>query len=1085
MFLDERAALHSPEHNGEPDDSNAGERLFAWQKNAAKNEEEAFERWVDWRNLNVRSPETILVSSVTPSELPEWAVFLEEVLDRYDEEPDHRLYSSGEPVPFEILFHPFAAAAKDQLYRQVKRSAMTELSDDLLFKMLRKLVKVLSRNSAGVFHQCFRGFRSRRHPELMISMLTGMETKLEDHKKAEQSDVDYQAFTEKLRDGEIVHLFEEFSAAARILSTITLQWIDAMAEFIRRLHADHSLIAETFFEGTDPGTLTDIEANFSDRHQNGRCVMQLTFEESRRLVYKPREMRVDSVYSDLLQWLNTRSGFDYFTPVKTLPCDGYGWAEFIEQQPCENENEARDYFRRAGGLLALSYVLKSADLHEQNIIAHGSRTVIVDMETVIQPTMPSNRSVGGENDDEPAGLLLSDFAYSVLRTGLLPTWHKSPHGKSVDVSGLGAEPVSKKQWVKWVYINTDGMTRENRDVVPDENKNVPYLHDTYLDAGDYVAEIEAGFREVYQLILEERDRWLNPKGPLHDFTNLPLRFVYRNTDIYAAILHASIQPPVLKEGIDRSLKIELLARPYLFVDSQNGKPETWPLFEQERSALERLDIPMFTVYTGSTDLLAAPETPVPGFFEKSAIDSIHDHLHRLCEPDLELQCRLLRASFFARKTPDVETIIRDASPVKNPDQIPDNNLFIDEATNLAKEILNAALRFDNGRREWMTLTMNPYTEQLTPSLARFNMYDGKTGILCAVAAIAHATDDESMMKAVRQCIHGFCDELERMKRLPTGYPVGGVSGAGSIVYGLLNLARWTNSERVMRTAKTVGSRIDSSHFEKDEMLDVMSGSAGALLALLAMYEVTDDEYYLGQARKAGMHLLDTRVKDEPTGLRVWPFPHDSNRPLTGFSHGAAGIAYSLLKLDSFLNEPQHGFRAAAKEALAYERSVFIEDQCNWPDFRKQQASTPADEPVCMTAWCHGAAGIGLSRALMLPYLPDDTQLPKEIATAVDTTRNYPLNAQDHLCCGNFGRIGIMHEIAQITDHPGWDEAARKTAGACINRAHKDGEYLFSIPQKGDCPNVSLFRGIGGVAYTLLRLAKPGEYPSLLSMEAPG
>ena len=42
--------------------------------------------------------------------------------------------------------------------------------------------------------------------------------------------------------------------------------------------------------------------------------------------------------------------------------------------------------------------------------------------------------------------------------------------------------------------------------------------------------------------------------------------------------------------------------------------------------------------------------------------------------------------------------------------------------------------------------------------------------------------------------------------------------------------------------------------------------------------------------------------------------------LTGFSHGAAGIALSLLELWGLTNEPR--FRQAAEAGFAYERSLF-------------------------------------------------------------------------------------------------------------------------------------------------------------------
>lgn len=304
-----------------------------------------------------------------------------------------------------------------------------------------------------------------------------------------------------------------------------------------------------------------------------------------------------------------------------------------------------------------------------------------------------------------------------------------------------------------------------------------------------------------------------------------------------------------------------------------------------------------------------------------------------------------------------------------------------------------------------------------------------------------------------------------------------------MIYGLIHLAHWSESDQAFTTAQHVAKWLTASVFERDNILDLSGGTAGAVIGLLTLHKITGNKQYLEQAIQGGEHLLAARIKDTASGVRIWPYQHKSERPLTGFSHGAAGIAYSLLTLNDRLNGSGTKFREAAQEAIAYERAVFDEQQCNWPDFRQPQEEIDQEQQKCMTAWCHGAPGIGLSRALMQPYLPDDDMLDQEIETAVKTTCNHPLKAPDHLCCGNFGRIAILHTIGQLTNDTELIETAKRKAAACMKRAQKDGQYLFTIPQKGDCPNVSLFRGIGGVAYTLLQLARPGEYPSLLMMEA--
>src|SRR5262249_61774792 len=100
-----------------------------------------------------------------------------------------------------------------------------------------------------------------------------------------------------------------------------------------------------------------------------------------------------------------------------------------------------------------------------------------------------------------------------------------------------------------------------------------------------------------------------------------------------------------------------------------------------------------------------------------------------------------------------------------------------------------------------------------------------------------------------------------------------------------------------------------------------------------------------------------------------------NKLLTGFSHGAAGMAWALLELASVAGEER--FTKSALELIAWERSLFNAEKQNWPDLRNHRRGF-------RFAWCHGAPGIGLARLRSLPHL-DDMQIRAEINTALVTT----------------------------------------------------------------------------------------------------
>ena len=121
---------------------------------------------------------------------------------------------------------------------------------------------------------------------------------------------------------------------------------------------------------------------------------------------------------------------------------------------------------------------------------------------------------------------------------------------------------------------------------------------------------------------------------------------------------------------------------------------------------------------------------------------------------------------------------------------------------------------------------------------------------------------------------------------------------------------------------------------------------------MSLYEATAETTVLEKAIVCGQHLLDQQVSEDGTPKAWRTF---NERSLTGFSHGAAGIAYALLRLYSATQELN--YLEAALEGIEYERSVFSEKHANWPDFRSVEGRNPGF-PV---HWCHGAAGIGLGR----------------------------------------------------------------------------------------------------------------------------
>jgi lantibiotic modifying enzyme len=223
------------------------------------------------------------------------------------------------------------------------------------------------------------------------------------------------------------------------------------------------------------------------------------------------------------------------------------------------------------------------------------------------------------------------------------------------------------------------------------------------------------------------------------------------------------------------------------------------------------------------------------------------------------------------------------------------------------------------------------------------------------------------------------------------------------------------------------------------------------------------------------HLLDCRVAS-PIGPRAWR-TLQTDQLLTGFSHGAAGIAYSLLRLHAVTG---HALLIdAAREAIEFERSVFSPVQKNWANSAALTGSRT--EPYYFAKWCYGAPGIGLARLASLSVLDEDT-VRQEIDAALETTRRTGLGMMDGLCCGNLGRAEILQVAGARLGQPRFSRIAQERAAAVVNRAQQKGRYSIFENMPDGITQPGFFQGISGIGYALLRLASADRLPCVLAWE---
>jgi type 2 lantibiotic biosynthesis protein LanM len=1011
---------------------------------------------------------------------PDWMKQLELVLSAYaltlQEETSSsysdRSCSLDDPIPFEELLLPFIRFARHQL-SQCAQMPCSLLTDEVHVTLERWLLSSLSQWASSSLQLEFSLFRKRRF--WSRASLAGQPRR---HI--------YEAFLLQYQGQGLWPFFQEYSLLARVLMLRVEQWVAACGEFVQRLQADLEEIAYHFHAGQPLGNVIKLIPGRSDPHHGGRSVFLLKFAAGLKLVYKPRSLHLDQAFFALLSWCHTRGLTPRLKTLQVLSRLTYGWMEYVEQLPCASPQEVQSYYLRSGMLLGLLYVLGGTDMHFENLVACGEHPVLVDLEMAVSPGhSPLLQYKMTSNSLTQPGAFVQQ---TVLNSGLLPARASLKGVKRVfDFSGLGGteEAESEDTTIHWQHINTDAMRwqqgTDHDAATPEPKQNCVMLQETKVNPSAYSEEVVTGFQQIYRL-LAHRHELQAPEGPLSAFLDCPLRIVLRLTQTYAKILVGRLQHPTfLHDACDRWIELQILKHP---LPTALAEPRIWDLAEAEIASLEQLDIPWFGTRFSSHDLQTDGGQIIPDVFPVPAQERIQFCLNQLDESDLQRQTNLIHASFLAASSIPVA---EEELPTLAEELEAQNALSPDELLAVARriglELCAQAFPFAQDNKGWVGFHFEPTLKYYSLRPVDFDLYDGTCGISLFLAALSSVTGEQTFSNCATSTLQLLCQHIRTAvasvsELQQKQWEIGGASGLGSFLYALTRIGTWLHQPELLDVARQAASLLTAQRIDDDHSFDIIAGSAGAILGLLTLYKQVGEEALLEQALLCGHHLLEQRI-ETTCGVRSWT-TIEKESPLTGFSHGAAGIAYALLLLSQATG--QQVFKEAAEEALRFEQHHFCPEVGNWPHLRKPETPTEAEmEAKFMMSWCYGAPGIGLARLGGLPVL-DTPQVRNEIQAALQTTLTSGLSSLDNLCCGNGGRIELLIAASQRLGQPHLLEVARQRASVLVHRAtQRDGFHVLALLNR-QAFNPGLFQGYAGVGYQLLRVAFPERIPSLLLWE---
>ena len=1039
------------------------ELVERWRWCAGGENHGALSRRLRWEGLELSAVRDHLAAGIEPScrQQPAWIRTLYRII-----EAGSRARSAGavlsdsqEPIPFEHFLLPAVVVARAMLRKRCYLDGTSPLlSNDAKLVQQRNLLKQLATLAAPTLM-----FEFERQQSFGTTLLQ----RLGHQERGETNAPDdrYRKFIDHLlRDGGL-SLFETYPVLGRMVATSVMTWIECNAELLQRLSADAAELSRRFADGQALGQVATLKTSLSDPHRGGRTVAVLGFTSGLRLVYKPKDLSLEQAFQHLLRWCNEHLQDLPLKLTTVFERADYGWVEFVEHEPCPNAVAVQRFYRRSGMLLCLLHALRATDCHCENLIARGEHLVLVDVETLMHPeTQSIEESRPRQAPPESAQLLLFN---SVLRTSMLPAWRFSADRKfAYDFSGLaGCHPEDAvRQKPVWRDINTDRMGLHSTPANQAPCGNIPMLDGVALSPNDHVPDICLGFERMYRLLLTQKPALLGTASPLNMLRDRRVRFLFRETQLYADVLKRLRSPQHLRCGIAFSVELDQLSRAFLVADD---KPEFWPILRAESHALERLDVPLFMTNTssGGLQLDSGQTLPIRGI--SRGRDDVLAQMRAFSAADLTLQIRIIQSSLHMRVAHEVssgDVQSHDAGDMMSaqPQQL------ITAAGAIADELQSLAIADADGSVNWLGTSYSAESNRYQLTALGDNFYEGRGGVALFLAALHKTTGDVSSRRLALGALQPLRFRIRSLStvagaRWARAVGIGGGSGLGSMVYALVKVGELLGDETLLDDAASLACGITPELIAQDKQLDVLGGAAGALLGMLALVRARPGSGVLNAAVACGRHLLTHSEAGDCAG-RAWRTSDE--QCLAGFSHGAAGISYALERLHVASGEGL--FLDASIEGVAYEHSLFSPAKANWPDLRGVEQG---QAPSYLSQWCHGACGIGLAR-LGSASLPTGVGRQRDIDSALAIAQRSGLQTMDNLCCGNFGRIETMLVAARELGKPELATQATQQANAVLERARVARGFRLFANLPTSVHNPGFFQGTAGIGYQLLRLAQP-------------
>lgn len=799
------------------------------------------------------------------------------------------------------------------------------------------------------------------------------------------------------------------------------------AMFLNRLDTDWIEICH-YFGYQDITHLDKITLFLGDPHNGGKSIVSLegSLQDNKKLTfyYKPKPLSPDIYWNNLGAFLQKLGLLASFIPTRNIDKADYGWQQGIQNTVFVSAQAVKSFFYRQGINAALAYFFSTQDLIADNLMICRDYPVFFDLEMSLCPQIPPG------SDYRTRSIAGTQYLKSVIKTGLIPSYgFETARHTGYSNSGIS-------------YVK--------------DRKNLPILDGQVVQVNAYGQEFENGFRYAYLF-------FINHKTQIADFlsaskrqlANMRTRVLLRLTFTYSQLYKEAFSPNYLSDPYEYYKLYEHLWRGY----DKSLLPGK--IIQNEIDQLLQGDIPYYTAHPLSKDLYDGYGNLIKlDYFRKSGFETVLEKIAEAKPSLMQEQIHIIRRALYIHNDSDLP--VEYPSPVSPAIAPAEPGLSAIE--HIASFIYNLDTSKDQKYFAYCDYIISK-DDMWDQGIQNMDMFQGIEGIGVFLAAYYALSQDSYALSLALKIFDQSLEFLHHNKhRLFDNHTVKmGIINypLSTIYYSLLgNEIVGKDLFRIEEDSLSIILNYMEAKLPLDEHYCYFSGSTGALLLLMKLYEKKSLPRIYNLIEKTGFFLLSAAVQIDEDRISWSKRSFDK---WGGFAHGNSSTAYALFKLADFLRNDV--FYKAGMQALSYDQGLFNAALKKWDKSIDFEGDTHH-------SWGNGSAGIGLSRYLITPYYQNDF-MKYEIDIAkenIDCALPTLLKTDYSICSGALGMLEIR---ALLDTH--YDPLPT------IN------QMLTDLPEKGlRCggweknPVVTgLFYGYAGIGYNLIKLLYNKKIPSLL------